>query len=365
MAVKGWRYLVFSAPAGDYLGEVALTNVTISRVLSGPGRLTGRLRDSLDQLALLKPWAVTVWAEDPRGIIRGGGILTPLEVDEHGVQIDAMGLSGYPDKMPWIGATRDFYVTDACDVVREIWDHLQGEAGGNLGVEVDPLRCGVTVGTRLHTDAQGNEVEPQPYRLSFFETHDLLSKIDELAGIGGFEYLERTEWAPGGTKLRHRLRLGKPTVGARHSGVFAPRLTIGENVAVVPTLVPTERCQVATGVLALGAGEGPETVNGRITHARSADGLRKVVVLSDKSITHRETLMAWARGTLDRMSGRPTPNSLDVVLTDETLHSAIEVGDEVLAAGAAGLVELDCWVRVTQLDYQPETSRMQATVEVI
>lgn len=378
--MSAWRYLVFAEPGGGFLGEIELAEVSISRVLSGPGRLTGTLRGPSNALTILRPYAVSIWAEDPSGTIRAGGLLMPMGVSEGGIELDVAGLSCYPSGQPWLATPIDYYDTDPADIFREIWRHLQALNRGNIGVVVDNLKTGKRVGERgFWTDANGNIqrnanytqenkpegwewTEPAPVRLAWWETHDLGAVLDDMAVAGGFEYREDQAWNASRTAVERRLTLGRPSVGTRRSGPLAPRLSLGENLSVVPSLGSVHEGQYATDMLALGAGEGAAMVSVTLTRP-SPIGVRKAVVLSNSGITDRDTVAGWGRGRLQHMDGEAKIESIGVVMTNFS-HGQFDVGDEIFVSGESGFVTLDKWVRITQMDYSPEsTATVQLTVE--
>ena len=250
--MTGWRYLVFSEPAREYLGEVDLADVQLTRTLSGPGELSAVVTPGQD--ISLSPWHVSVWAEDASGRIRGGGLLLPGDVSSDGPHVECMGFSGYPQGMPWTAGQVKYVDTDPLNIVRAIWAHLQAQPGGGLGVAVDattsPVRVGEPERQVEFTTGGGQDVafEAGPYSLDWWSSHDLGKNIDDLAVETPFDYLEHTVWA--GESLAHRLELGYPTIGSRRTNL---RFEVGVNVTILPTLVGDEE-SYASEVHAFGCG---------------------------------------------------------------------------------------------------------------
>src|SRR5699024_1459100 len=133
-------------------------------------------------------------------------------------------------------------------VVWWLWDHLQTQPAGDLGVVVDslstPYRLGAWHNARqLHTDDEPNQdasrVEDPPipidrewtpqdskpaaatgktvyweYRLDWFEDVEVGSKIDEICQQAGIDYRERWAWADSDREsVTLRLELGHPRLG--------------------------------------------------------------------------------------------------------------------------------------------------------
>ncbi|WP_159795633.1 hypothetical protein [Puerhibacterium puerhi] len=361
-----WRYIAQAIPSGEFLDwELPLSNVEITRTLSGPGRLTGTIPIHLSRLdAVLRPWGTAIWAEAD-GYIRGGGILMPWTLDGQRAEIDCMGISGYPQRMPWTGSTQARLNVDPLDMVRLIWSHLQDQENGDLGVQVDATKSTVRIGTAEYwTDAKGNVVKPadpkklpegwthheaEPFPLEWWSTHDLGRVIDDLAVQTPFDYLEHTSWS--GNSLRHRLQLGFPTIGSRREDL---RFALGENVSVTPTL-DADDDDYASDVLALGAGEGKAMVNTTL-HRSGASGLRRVHVYTDKTARSKTALSNSARRELSWLVGKPRMHVVNVIDHPHARLGSFDVGDEIFVSGHTGWVALDRWARIVEMVTEPDNA---------
>lgn len=365
-----WRYIAQDLPSGAFVDwDLPLTGVQITRTLSGPGRLTGTIPVEVARLLgpdgqpVLRPWGTAVWAEVD-GQIRGGGILTPLELDGPALSVDCVGFSGYPQGMPWTGDARALVDVDPLDIVRTVWAHLQSYPAGNLGVVVDttasPVRVGEPEKDVSLTTGAGEDVEFQtgPFRLEWWSTHDLGQVIDDLAADTPFDYLEHTAWD--GDDLVHRLQLGYPTIGSRRPDL---RFAVGENVTVSPA-TSADDDDYASDVLALGAGEGKAMVRAAVH--RDGPGLRRVHVYTDKTARSTTTLANAARRELDRLTGRGRLTTLTVADHPHARLGSFDVGDEIPIVGRAGWADLDTWGRVVELVIEPEQSdRMTVTIQEV
>lgn len=358
----GWRYVVFSEPDKAFLGEVELSGVQVTRVLSGPGELSGVVVPGADA-SFLKPWQVSVWAEDESGRIRGGGFLLPSDVSRDGQRVECVGFSGYPQGMPWTATQRKFVNTDPLVIVRAIWAHLQGQPGGAIGVQVDATTTPVRVGepeqkVEFQTGA-GDDVafDAGPYSLDWWSTDDLGKNIDDLAVETPFDYLEHATWD--GDGLAHRLQLGYPTIGVRRTGL---RFELGVNVTAVPDLVADEDAY-ATEVHALGAGESQAMV--RATLTRASSGVRRVVTYLDKSARSKAALTTAARADLAWRDGSPVLEQLTVMEHDNAPLSAFDVGDQIFVTGRTDWADVDRWVRVVSRTDQPGSALVALTVEEV
>lgn len=357
-----WHYVAFAEPSGAYLGEVTLKDAEVSRVLSGPGRLTGLIPAGLVPSWLL-PWHCSVYAEDESGTIRGGGFLTPLDWSSKGVGIDCVGRSGYPKGMPWVGEPVSLVQADPLAIVRQIWSHLQSQPGGNIGMVVDattsPVRVGEPERDVAFTTGAGQDVAftaGKPYDVNWFETVDLGGEIDKLAVSTPFDSLEHAKWDDSGERLEHRLQLGYPTIGSRSTDL---RLALGENVTVTPDL-PSGDEDYASEVHALGAGEGRSMVRASLTRASS--GVRRVRTYVDKSAHSQSALTAAARADLKWRDGSGSLSELTVIEHPHAPLAALIPGVEVFVSGADGDLILDRWVRIVETVMSPESDTVRLRV---
>lgn len=361
----GWRYLAQRLPSGEFIDyDIPLGDVAVTRTLSGPGRLTATVPVEVGHLVgadgrpVLTEWGTAIWAEAD-GVIRGGGILAEVDVDGPKLTVDCVGVSGYPQGMPWLGPDYAGVQVDPLDVVRMVWAHVQSYPDGNLGVVVDATRSPVRVGTEEEdvefATGDGRDVAftAGPFTLNWWSTDDLGKVLDELARDTPFDYLEHTTWD--GDALAHRLQLGYPRIGGRREDL---RLVIGENVTVVP---PVAWGEYASEVLVLGAGEGAGMVRAHLP-GRPAGRLRRVARVADKAADTAAKATARARAELAARVG--AEEVTDLVLADHP-HAplgSIQPGDVVLIEGDAGWVDLTTWGRVVQVVIRPAAGQMTLSV---
>ena len=382
-----WRYLAFSAPDGQYLGELDLTDVELTRHLSGPGRLTGKLTAN----ALpdgVRPWACTIWAE-ASDQIRGGGPLAALTVTDDGTyQLDATGISGLPGGQPWDGPEISEIQADPLDLVRRIWNYQQSQPDGNLNITLDGLASPVRVGEAGYwVQKQGDAVdaeekpvpappnadaiiagsknrdkdapkspdgyryiEPKPFELNWWTTTDLGQVIDRLANDTPFDYLEHTTWL--GDQLAHHIQLGYPTISGRKPHL---RFALEENITVRPQLAAHDD-DYASAVLALGAGEGAAMVRAPII-SQPGRGIRRIKVLIDKTATDPARLTARAWQYLNAFDGHARLREFEVTDHPHAPIGSFDVGDEIFITG------LDRWVRIITLTVHPGQHTATITCE--
>lgn len=355
-----WRYiaqrLLGDGSSGDFLDfDVPLKGVNITDNLSGNNVLSGTIAPQIARLIgsdgdpIFKEWSSALWAEED-GHIRGGGILTHSGFVGHEWNVETVGYTGYLADLPYTGS-RFFVEADPLDIFRHIWDHVQSQPGGNLGLEVTNTKSPVRIGKELEQaefDTQSGPVafESGPYKLAWYQTHDLSEDAVKLSSDTPFDWWEHHDWD--GDVIRHRLKLGYPQLGTKRTDL---RFVIDENVSEIPS-VDRDGTGYATEVLALGAGEGAAMIRG--SSSRKRTGLRRVAVVSDPSLrtiraanTRAQQEMAW-RADLDDIS------DLRVRDSSHAPVGSVTVGDEIYVEGDTGWKDLNNWVRVLSRTIAPD-----------
>lgn len=360
--MSDWRYFA-TRLHGDgtetmIASELPLSGVSITKVLSGPDEISGTIPVELAHLKgedgepVLLPWATALYAEH-EGVIRGGGIVTDVRMEDGRLALTASGFRTYIDGIPYVD-DRQWIQEDPLNLARHIWDHAQAQEGGNLGVILDETTSPVRVGTETEDvefeTGQGNQVsfEAGPYKLNFYSTHNLGQEFDNLAEATPFDYAEYHEWV--GDVIRHRIRLGYPMLGRMRNDL---RFAIGENVMNSPA-VSLAGDEYASEVIVLGAGEGRKMVRGYAA-IEPAPRLRRPVVITDKSARSVARANSIARSELRLREG-----SMDIstLLVRDHPHAPIgswQEGDVIRVVGNSrgwgGDLYMLC--RILDFTYQP------------
>lgn len=352
-----WRYIAQRIPSGEFLDwNVPLQGSDITRSLSAPGRLSGDIPLSMqsatgpDGYPLYEEWGTAIWAEVDNEI-RGGGILvaTDIDPDNDAFTVDCMGISGYPGGLPWTGTDRDYVRADPAQVYRDVWSHVQGQPGGNLGIEIS----NTTTPTRIGEPRTEDNDDDGPFELRWYETKDLGGVLDEMANAGPFDYIEHTRWS--GDALAHRIDLHYPFRGRR---LTTPSLVIGANVRI-PDM--SRGHDYANEVALYGAGEGRELIHARQT--TPSHRLRRVAVVERPEITRVAAARSEARAELQLRQGFETVQSLSLIDHPNAPIGSFDIGDELFLRGHVNELEVAMWVRVLELSFQPDNPHaMELTV---
>lgn len=160
--MSSWDYLLFQLNGDgteDYITRITLAGPSPTRVLSGPHQLTGQIRSPKSDIidpstgsTILRRWKTTVYAVSPADTIFAGGVLADYSIDDDVLSLDVTGLTTVLVDQPYDGNLIRSMI-DPFDIVRDVWDHIQLQPGGNVGMVVDSGSSGVLVGTPTATEA--------------------------------------------------------------------------------------------------------------------------------------------------------------------------------------------------------------------
>lgn len=349
--------------------DLPLQSPQVTTVLSGAGSITGSITPEISGLKdikgmpLLKPWSTAIYAEKDRQIVQGGILQPGTLAQGPTLQIEAAGFSAYPQGMPYDDEIY-FVEKDALDIYRHIWDHLQAQERGNIGMVLDQTKAGVLVGEELEEvtfeTGEGEEVffEAGPFKLSWYATDNLADRLDELVDLGGFEYREQHTYRSDGG-ITHRLRFGVPRLGRRRKDLH---FMAGDNLIAEPSFTAGT---YASEVWAFGAGEGRLVKFGRASRS-GEKRLRRIVTATDKQMHSHKRARELAAKVLPRNTGVPQ-------ITNVTIDGG-SAGRDLPDLGDEVLVELNgqgwhgtgrTWVRVVAMTQTPATPFVSCEVEPV
>jgi hypothetical protein len=366
---SGWRYIA-ERLNGDGTGtlldlDVPLNDVDITDTLSDVSGLNANITPEIKRLIaddgkpLFEEWSTALYAEKD-GQIRAGGILVHSSFQDATWSAECVGFLGYGKDMPYTGGGQFFVEEDTLDIARFIWDHIQSQNGGNIGLEFDQRKSGVKVGSKLTSDQYDPEggpggltLESQAYKLAYYQDHDLLSNFDDLATETPFHYHERHYW--NGETIKHHVDF--PTrIQMRNDLRFA----LGENIIASPS-VSLNGDDYASETYLLGAGEGARTIRGHASLPRKR--LRRVAIRTDPSVRRLNAAnnramndLAWRRNLEDltEITHLDHPNAA---------VGAVAVGDLIYIQGDLDwLGQVASWYRVDSIRYSPGAPQQTLSV---
>lgn len=361
-----WRYLAYRMN-GDGTKtlidpELPLEDVTIHDVLSGDGGIDAKIEPAFQRLQaadgspILLEWSTAIFAEDD-GAIRGGGIVSNTSIAGDNLTLDVVGFTNYGREMPYTGSGYKGIAIDALDGVRAAWSHIQSQPGGNIGLELSGAKSGVKIGTELTSaeyDGQAGYTtyESGPFKLNWYESHDLMGIIDGLASTTPFDYHERHFWD--GEEIRHALDFHAPKMGRRRTDL---KFWYGTNIFEDPE-ISRGGDDFATGVHVLGAGEGSAMAHYLYQPpSRPQNRLRRVAIVQDDSLKSKTQLSARAKAEYQWRSRVGDIGNIVVIDHPMAPLGSAGLGDEILVEGKTDWGPISLWVRITGISYQPENGK--------
>lgn len=396
-----WRYYAMRWTGQWLHRDLPLRDVDIEHTLSGPGGLTASIEPTYrdlqaDGAPILREWDTIILAE-ASGQLRGGGILTGMEIVGDALKLDCVGFTGYAAGMPlvstltWGGPTGGTSGNgiDPAVVQDALWAHLQSQPDGNLGVTLAPLSTPYRLGAwhnarRLNDDGTlgpAKEVQDPPipidrvwqagdrrppaaqgktlywqYQLPWWDDIEVGARFDELCSQTPIEYREHWQWAtPNRDAVVMRIDRGYPRLGRRQSGL---RLVEGENVIETVTLQRNGE-EFANVVAAYGAGEGSKQL--RQTVSQRDGRLRRVRPLDASDITTTAALKAAAADELGRASQLVNITGFTIRDHPNAQVGSFGVGDDVLIQTTYGWQPTSMWVRILSYSYSPDDDTAQVS----
>lgn len=348
--------------------DFRLANPQLSVTLSGPSGLTGNITEQYTELwdAGIEAWSNYIYAQ-VNGRIFVAGILQPLSLQEQTLSIEALGVSGYPKGIPYLGEYSGIQV-DPLDVVRNMWQHLQSFPDGNLGVIVDSsTHTTVRIGTEPQdvsfTTGSGEDVNfstsEGPYQLNWWDHKDIGDEINNLAKATPFDYVERYEWNAAKTDVNKYIDFGYPRIGRKR---FDLTFKQGENIldgVPIQELADT----YASDVLFIGAGQGRDAVVGTASQ-RQLPRIRRVRVFTDQSITSVAQANAISSANLRALMNRISFQEITVQAFHENAPlGSYVVGDDVyVQADIAWLGYTGLWHRIVGYTWDIDNAKVKLTL---
>jgi hypothetical protein len=362
-----WRFILAAIdgsgnPETILHPDLPLLGSSVTNPVSATPELRGRLEPYDPSIAeMISEWGTAIYAE-ASGQIRGGGIVVRATPSGPRLDIECIGLTGYPNGMPYTGSWFGVEI-DPLDVYREIWRHLQAAPGGDLGLVIPDTMTGRKIGTELEQEEFDTESGPisfeaGPVKLNWYETHDLGQEIEDLSKNTPFDYLEIVEWD--GDNIGHRVELGYPRLGRRRNDL---RFVVGENILAGPP-TPRDGDLYANEMEVLGAGAGRTMIRGRASLPRGGR-LRRVAVEQVKSLRTIRAANARAMSLLKQRIELGDVTDVTVLDHPHAPLGSFRAGDEILIEWDHDWQEdLEFWVRVQSITLTPD-SGTDMTLSVI
>ena len=312
--------------------------------LSGPAVISGKLAPELVELrdAGLTDWGAWIHYEDG-GVIRASGLITPATLDGETLTLECEGASTYPHGIPYLGSY-SVLQTDAADIVREMWRHIQSYPDGDLGVTVTGF-TGVLLG-QAKTD---ENPDLGPYELQWWNDTDCGDEITKLATETPFDFIERDQWNTAHTAVEHYIDIA-PRIGRRRDD-----LRFAEDENILQAVTVAQNTDYANTIIGSGSGEGSAKIHQ--TFSTTTPGkLRRCYVLTNTTVTAQTRMLSLIQAELPRHQ-YPVVVAQIVVDAhhDNAPLGAYQCGDDILVqATVPYLGDIRLWHRITGFEVTPD-----------
>lgn len=361
-----FRVIVQAARTGEILSrDMTVTNLVVQRQLSGWCTITFDI-DSHDPSVAgidFKTWGQYIHLEKTmqgKRRIWASALIQPSKIDKSSgiMHLIANGFANYPKGIPWL-ENINWQANDIFDPVVEIWKHLQSFPGGNLAVEVYPLKSGVQMLPGFSFD--GNLLNTN-FWATFVRAVDKLDcgdYIDAMAKDAPFDYREESEWNSDRTDVIKRIHLGYPRLGDYQTHLA---FVLNENV-----LSATPHAEVANDFVSdVGVSGWFPGIEYRAELANAdPDRLRRYLNEEDLMIDSNERAAAWAHRKLARRQAPPYWESITVIPDHPNAPmGTFDVGDTITVSGYMPFVgDLVQDHKIMAIAYQEKDNTLTLTLK--
>ena len=278
------------------------------------------------------------------------GLVESMAQSGDKVSVTARGLTSITQELPWTAAPESHVQINTAAVWDKLWNHVQSQPGGNLGLTWNDFTTAAWMGS-----------SDQPFVLSPSETRDLGQVLDAIVA-DGVEF--REGHAFDGNGFRHWLDVGT-RIGDDKTGLI---FQIGLNV-ITDVEVDDRAQDHPTGMLIIGPERQDANNNALppfwgVYHDPTATGVRRIASYIDNAVTSNADAVARAQARLAKFRRVATAFKFTVRDSDVTPLTSFDVGDTIEIGGRHRWDQyVTETVRVTSIEYNPAES--SAEVEVI
>lgn len=316
--------------------ELVLSDVQLVVPLSEWPELTATVTP--EQAVTLTPWRSVIYCVHDDMVVAACLVSSLVEKGDQ-VEVTGVGFAGVMKGMPWTAAPRKLYVYNTGQAFKDIWLHVQGSPGGNLGMVLTDFSTAATVGR----GSAGGTVD-EPFVLSPVETHDLSESIDLLVQ-DGIEFRESHDLIGS-----HVLVVGTESDPIGADLTLDCRLEVGLNVTSA-LQVDLSAEDSPTGVLVTGGTDNP--VWG-VAYAPDAVGVRRVAAVTDVNATSNTDAAARAQTRLAKFRRAAKQYTVTVVDTPLARLHGFAPGDTVAVHGTRwGGVDYVATGRISSVTHKP------------
>jgi hypothetical protein len=355
------RYIVEQAVTGVIQSrDLQVINPKIVINLSGAAVIEFEIPydTSADVIGLgidFKAYGQYVYCEEntvagPRKIV-AFGITQPCTVDPEtgNMKVSIAGPSSYLKNIPWLDNYNPIAI-DPFAVAARIWNHVQMQTHGNIGITLEPASSGTLLLPGFGFDGTELTINFFAYFVRAADFRDSGDEFNKLARDIPFDYIETAAWNGSYTAINKKIVMSYPRRGSQRTDLA---FRFGENVLAGSPATEAEIKWVSDVIV---KGWFPGKVYSSTLSNADPTRFRRVIKEDDAKINSKERAEVWAARKLQR---RQIPNYWSSITIDMDHPSAPfgtwELGDDIYVEGAMPWVgDVKDWHKVLSATIEPD-----------
>lgn len=266
------------------------------------------------------------------------------------LKIQAEGFANYGKDMPWIDNYNPIAV-DPFEIVQRIWNHMQTQTHGDIGVTVTPASSGTILLPGFGWDGTELVINFFAIFVRAIDFRDCADEMNKLARDIPFDYREISAWNGDRTVVNRTLQMYYPRYGSQRNDLS---FRIGENVLGAE---PTSEAEIDWISDIIVRGWFPGKVYSSTVSNPDATRFRRTIKEEDASVNSAERAAVWANRRLKR---RQIPAHFSKITVDAFHPNAPfgtwECGDEILVqASYPWMGNISEWHRIMSYSLNDDT----------
>lgn len=359
------RYIVEQAVSGTIQSrDLQVINPKIVTNLSGPSIIQFEVPydTSSDVQAAgidFKAYGQYIYCEEETAAgaksIVAYGITQPCSIDPQtgNMKVEAQGPSGYAKGIPWLDNYNPIAV-DPFEAAARIWNHIQTQTNGNIGVILEPASSGTVLLPGFGWDGTTLNLEFFAFFVRAADFRDCGDEFNKLARDIPFDYLENAAWNSDYSAIIKRITMAYPRRGHQRTDLT---FRFGENVLNGTAATQAEISWVSDVIV---RGWFPGSIYSSTLSNADPHRFRRVIKEEDAKLNSKERAAAWG---VRKLARRQIPNYWSSIEIDMDHPSAPfgtwELGDDIYVEGLMPWVgQVKDWHKVMSATIDPEKRRV-------
>jgi hypothetical protein len=279
------------------------------------------------------------------------GITQPCTVDPDtgNMKVSIAGPSNYLKNIPWLDNYNPIAI-DPFAVAARIWNHVQTQTHGNIGITLEPASSGTLLLPGFGFDGTELSINFFAYFVRAADFRDCGDEFNKLARDIPFDYIETAAWNGSYTAINKKIVMSYPRRGSMRTDLA---FRFGENILNGSPATEAEIKWVSDVIV---KGWFPGKVYSSTLSNADPTRFRRVIKEDDAKINSKERAEVWAARKLQR---RQIPNYWSSITIDMDHPSAPfgswQLGDDIYVEGVMPWVgDVKDWHKVLSATIEPD-----------